>query len=798
MATLLGSLLVSLGIESGQFSSGLSAAQKEMRATQKKFEVIGGNMQKVGAALSVGITAPFAALLSKAIPAANESAQALGQVNAALKSMGPVAGRTTEQLQDSATALMHLSTFDDDDILRKVTANLLTFGNVAGEQFDRAQKAAVDLSTRMGGDLQASTILVGKALNDPIKGMGALRKVGIQLTDQQRDQVKAFVASGNAAGAQRIILGELERQFGGSAKAMRDATPGADLKNAWDDFQETVGGFAIKVLPPLTSGLAKVLDAFNNLSPTAQSFAIGTAAVAAGIGPVVAALGGLVTIVAPLLPSLLATGAGTRALAAGLTATEAAAVPVITALVPVAAAVAAVYLAYQNWDKIKPWIDGVVDRTSKAAIDINAKLKTLEDAANSFDTRMGIPTKSQFLDSLGPKAQAQIDAINAKLAAVQKWANDADAGIARFVLNIGMHFSSGIRSAQAMYVGVKTWLADKLGATLDWVSGKAKSVGDAFFTLYDRVVGHSYIPDMVDEIGQHVGRLDTNMVAPIAAATGKAAESFNEFRGKVRGILDDLFPEEATVRDLQDKLAAIDDAMAKKLINPATWAAARARLIEQLYAAQDDATNATAKSTSVTDVIPDIGGRPSALPTPDEIEKTGDVISKTWDKAKAANDNLVVSFAGLARDVIGSLGSLASNVKSGDWLGALSSVLDIVGQIGGLIKGTSTPAIRTFSTGGGGALLGKARGGPVMPNTSYWVGERGPERLDTGSLGGRIVPNNQLGGGSIASIVPSPYFDAVVDGRVVRGSMPIAQATMASGMAEAGRASSWRARQTLG
>jgi phage-related minor tail protein len=214
MASLLGSLLISLGLESGQFRSGLTDAQKEMRKAQKKFEVIGGNMQKVGGAMSIGITAPFAALLSKAIPAANESAQALGQVNAALKSMGPVAGRTTEQLQASATALMHLSTFDDDDILRKVTANLLTFGNVAGEQFDRAQKAAVDLSTRMGGDLQASTILVGKALNDPIKGMGALRKVGIQLTQQQQDQVKAFVATGNAAGAQKIILGELERRIG--------------------------------------------------------------------------------------------------------------------------------------------------------------------------------------------------------------------------------------------------------------------------------------------------------------------------------------------------------------------------------------------------------------------------------------------------------------------------------------------------------------------------------------------------------------------------------------------------------
>lgn len=96
---------------------------------------------------------------------------------------------------------------------------------------------------------------------------------------------------------------------------------------------------------------------------------------------------------------------------------------------------------------------------------------------------------------------------------------------------------------------------------------------------------------------------------------------------------------------------------------------------------------------------------------------------------------------------------------------------------------------------------GKATGGAIDPSNWYVVGEKGPELFAPG-VSGTVIPNGGRGsrpsGGGIASIVPSPYFDAVVDGRVVRGSMPVAQATMASGMAEAGRASSWRARQTLG
>src|SRR3546814_9453729 len=81
---------------------------------------------------------------------------------------------------------------------------------------------------------------------------------------------------------------------------------------------------------------------------------------------------------------------------------------------------------------------------------------------------------------------------------------------------------------------------------------------------------------------------------------------------------------------------------------------------------------------------------------------------------------------------------LVGNIKSGDWLGALQSVLDIVGQVAGIIKGTGTPAVRTFSLDGA-----RAAGGSVMPNGNYLVGERGPEILQMGGRGGSIVPNNQ-------------------------------------------------------
>ena len=56
-----------------------------------------------------------------------------------------------------------------------------------------------------------AAVLVGKALNDPKKGLTALRRVGVQFTDAQEDQIKALVKSGKTMDAQKIILRELAK-----------------------------------------------------------------------------------------------------------------------------------------------------------------------------------------------------------------------------------------------------------------------------------------------------------------------------------------------------------------------------------------------------------------------------------------------------------------------------------------------------------------------------------------------------------------------------------------------------------
>ena len=85
--------------------------------------------------------------------------------------------------------MQQVSLFGDEQILNDVSAQLLTFGNITGDVFDRTQRAVIDLAATLGGDLQGVSIQLGKALNDPVEGLSALRRSCLLYTSPSpRDQ----------------------------------------------------------------------------------------------------------------------------------------------------------------------------------------------------------------------------------------------------------------------------------------------------------------------------------------------------------------------------------------------------------------------------------------------------------------------------------------------------------------------------------------------------------------------------------------------------------------------------------
>jgi phage-related protein len=242
---------------------------------QKGIGGVGGALANIGKVAVAGIalgTAAVGIFAKQSIDAARESIKVSAQTEAVIKSTGGAAGVTSQQVGDYAHQLQNLSGVSDENIQSGANM-LLTFTNIRNgvgknnDIFNQSTATALDMSVALGTDVPQAALQLGKALNDPIKGMTSLQRVGVTFTQEQKDQVAAMVASGDVAGAQKVILAELNKEFGGSAKAAGDALdPMQRLGIAWGDMQEQVGMFLIPVLGKLTEFLvAKILPAARNV-----------------------------------------------------------------------------------------------------------------------------------------------------------------------------------------------------------------------------------------------------------------------------------------------------------------------------------------------------------------------------------------------------------------------------------------------------------------------------------------------------------------------------------------------------
>lgn len=206
---------------------------------------------------AVNVITPF-------INSAVDSEKAIANLEATMRSMGDVTGMTSEQFQEIANTMQNSTMFSDEQILN-AEAMLLTFGNITGDIFPQAIALTADLGSKFG-NLDTAAVMLGKALNDPIGGVTALRRVGVQLTEQQEEAIKKFVEQGDIMSAQQIIMGELERQVGGLAVAYGETFAGKleIFKNRIDEIRETIGG---AFLPVLSLLLDKTMEFIENSAP---------------------------------------------------------------------------------------------------------------------------------------------------------------------------------------------------------------------------------------------------------------------------------------------------------------------------------------------------------------------------------------------------------------------------------------------------------------------------------------------------------------------------------------------------
>ncbi len=229
--------------------AGGATAGRDLRGMNRELEKSERSMRRnmtVARALRNAFGAISVALvLRQTIANTARQAEAMADLEAAVRSTGGAAGFTTEELARMAGELQRVTTFGDESIM-EMQAVLLTFKDVTGAVFEDSSELILDMATRLKTDLKSAALQAGKALNDPVGGIEALTRAGVQFDDTQKALIRSLVETGDIAGAQRVILAELRSQFGGAARAARDNFGGAikGLQNAIGDLLEGKQGMS--------------------------------------------------------------------------------------------------------------------------------------------------------------------------------------------------------------------------------------------------------------------------------------------------------------------------------------------------------------------------------------------------------------------------------------------------------------------------------------------------------------------------------------------------------------------------
>jgi hypothetical protein len=294
MSTAIGDLVATLGLQTGPFQSGITAASSMV------YRFTGGPLGDLANGISGLVTGPFSRMKAVAEETFGQLVNLVNPVNWLAKGfnllMYPLQfcmrelegaadpSRAIEAFQRIENASVRLQTvlkanpglgFNFDQLKAmaggkvagmEAMVPMVMSGKIGGDNFRAAFQAAKDLSLAMGWELPAAAQKVTRALLDPEKGMRALRQAGIQLTADQKTAVSALLSVGDAAGAQAIVLNRIQAATGDMARTM-----GGTLTAHFRGFKQSVEELSAMFGEALKPVMVQVLDMFKEVANWASS-----------------------------------------------------------------------------------------------------------------------------------------------------------------------------------------------------------------------------------------------------------------------------------------------------------------------------------------------------------------------------------------------------------------------------------------------------------------------------------------------------------------------------------------------
>lgn len=255
------------GSSLAKFKSGLSQLAEQSSKSTSKISSGFGSLKGVIAGFATSVVAGLS--IKSIVDATDAAEKTTAQMEAVLKSTGSAAGMTEQQLNNLAAAQAKVTTYSAGTT-KQAENMLLTFTNIKSNVFPQTIIAAEDMATAMGTSATDAAKTLGKALNDPANGLSKLTKQGVTFTDAQKKQIKAMEDAGNTAGAQTIMLQELEKEFGGSAKAAGSTLTGQvqimenSLKSSGVQITSSLLPIATSVMPSIVKGVQDISAGFTS------------------------------------------------------------------------------------------------------------------------------------------------------------------------------------------------------------------------------------------------------------------------------------------------------------------------------------------------------------------------------------------------------------------------------------------------------------------------------------------------------------------------------------------------------
>ena len=809
MAESLGSAVLELTTDNSGLDRGIADGERKAEGAAARFTQIGGRMRDVGGQLSLAVTLPLVAFGSMAVNAASDAAELQSAFDQTFGAMaadmtewatetGDAMGRSTQELQRAAT--MFGIFFNQAAPTREAAAGLSRDFTVLAQ--DLSSFYNVDPGTAME-KLRAG--LSGES--EPLRDFGVflteatVNARGLQmglggLTGELSEQEKILARANLIMEATANAQGDVARTADGTANQVRAA------QAAWEELQVTIGTRLLPMITPLVTRLAELMGSFGQLSPETQTFIIGALGIAAALGPVMMGIGGLVSGIGAILPALGGM-AGALGLAGGAGGVAAGGMAgFLGVLGPVGLAIGAVVAAWALFgEKIGPVLSQLAARAQEV---LGPRLMALFEAVKSaltdlwtgpfgsmIRTVIGFlgDLQAAYLSALGEGLIRVIgtllsvvtgtftmigDALRVVAALLRGDFSGAWTAIQTLISNamassrqaIEALAPGAVAAMQRLYAGVRDWLQQRLGAIFNWVVERVGAVGRAFYELYDAVVGHSYVPDMVDGIGRHMARLDAEMVNPARRATGAAAEAFRSMQQQVQGILARLFPEQARYNQFQRDLAALAELHRRNELSAVAHAEAVNRLTREYQGVPQTAD-------WVGDVEVNQGEMPD-LRQVVNVDREIDVLMGQWGYGDMPEDARTSWREGVRSALTEGIKALANGDIEGfleDFFGGIFDRL-FDGLLNGVMDMIFGAASGAAGAGGGfdlGGILnsifaGGFYTGGLIPSGQFGiVGERGPEPVISTPRGALVRPNSSLSSAAFRAPAPSLSMPITID-----------------------------------